>query len=271
MKTKYNLTTFSFRTDGIWNVYNRKSGQCIGTIAYWDETKHWEWAQTEDAHLWSGITQEITDFLVSLSEKKKSSIIPLLIILLISTLIMGCSSTKHVISSKTSQDKVTDQKSSVQTDKTINTVIVAKNQVTEKTTEIIDTNVMIPSKEISGSGTLNDVISGKTIYTESNDQTIKTEYDPITKTIKSTATIKPSSVPVHNYKTTERIITGDQMVNKIENIKTDSSGQVKEKEKIKTENIDKTVSTNPVYLIIGIVCMIAIIACIAIIIIKKIH
>ena len=168
----------------------------------------------------------------------------------------SCTTQKHIVKSE-KQTEINTGSTTVTNEQT-----ETRTTGTTKKTESIDTTVHIKGHKTTAGESLNQFLSGDSIYSEDDDLIITGHYDSISKKVTITGTVKDKNLNIKGTKVTD----GVQQTNQVQTVNTVK----KDTSIVKTHETasDKTVKRNNTgWIIAGIIILIVI--GIVIFIIKK--
>lgn len=141
---------------------------------------------------------------------------------------------KDLQKSKTKEHLVTDS-----TSKSVEqSTATAANSYTRNTTESIDTLLTIPGSVITATGSIKELMDGKTIKVETPEQLLNIKLDPQTGALTVEAIAKQKKVPVNKKKHTTE--TGNSSFHQDKIKETLSAGHTELNSSTKEEHLEKT-------------------------------
>lgn len=96
---------------------------------------------------------------------------------------------------KSDYDSTSHTKAKVETE--------TKKKATVKTTETIDTNIVVPGSSVSAKKPLEEITKGKPLVVDVNGHSFSIRYNPGTGNIDAESTVSDRTVPVHAKRVTE--------------------------------------------------------------------
>ena len=189
----------------------------------------------------------------------------IIVIYLMSTLLTGCISSKNVQKEKT-QTQVEAQASETHNSVTnIQDTSITRATNTTRTVETIDTSAKIPGSKITGEQTVGALKKGKDLIIDNGDQQVRVYWDPESKTVVATGTVKDRTVQVKGKR--EMTSSGSSITNEAKKTSILDSGtkETKLKSTVTTESKDKqiTFSQKWIWIVLAIVCAVILVGFLA--------